>query len=168
VAVTAALALTAGGCSFLFSEGAPAGHERMENFTCGESRTPPIVDTVATGLLAAGVAVNASNIDETVAKEPLQNQDDRRREINVAIGVGSAFAVIGLASAIYGYRAVSDCRGARAARELALAQSRALALPPPYGVPPDGEPPPYWPPPPAAAPWPPPAVTPPPPAPPSP
>lgn len=159
VAGIAALALGASGCSFMFSEGAPVGYQRMENFTCGESRTPPIADTVATGLLAATVASAAAHEDENVANALPQDQESRRRQINVAIGVSSAFAVIAVASAVYGYRAVADCREARAARELAL--THAVALPPPYGVPPYGEPPPYWPPPPAA-------VTPPRPAPPSP
>jgi hypothetical protein len=156
--VIAASLATSSGCSFIFSEGAPDRHETRENFTCGESNAPPVLDSISAGLLALSVAGLTSDQDATVAMKPPSQQDDTRREINVSIGVATAFALIDAASAIYGFHAVASCRGAREARQLALV--RAAALPPPYGVPPAGGPPPYWPPPSAYAP--PPAYVPPP------
>jgi hypothetical protein len=143
--ITVALAASSG-CSFIFSEGAPDRHETRENFTCGESYAPPVLDTIAAGALGYLAANLASNKESLVAKEAPANQDDTRRSINVTIGILTAGAVIGTASAIYGYPAVSNCQEARNARQVALI--RAVVLPPPYGVPPAGGPPPYWPPPP--------------------
>jgi hypothetical protein len=130
----------------MFSEGAPDRRETLENFTCGESNAPPVLDAIVGGVLALSAANLASNKDATVAKEPPTNQEDTRRQINVSIGVLTAFAVIDAASAIYGFHAVSSCQAGREARQVALV--RAAALPPPYGVPGSGAPPPYWPPPP--------------------
>jgi hypothetical protein len=142
VAILAALATS--GCSFLFSEGAPANHRAVESFSCGESYAPPIVDTVAVGLLGLEALGTASTKSATIAKTDLPDQPAERHTLNVDIGVQAAFATIAAAAAIYGYHAVGDCREARDAR-LALV-SRARLLPPPYGVPPIGEPPPLWPP----------------------
>jgi hypothetical protein len=146
-AVAAALLLagSASGCSFIFSEGAPERHESLENFACGESYAPPVLDTIAAGLLALGAANAASNKDTFIAEQPPADRDSARRAIDVTIGVSAAFALVDAASAVYGYRAVNDCQEARGARDMAVA--RARALPPPYGVPPYGTPPPAWPPP---------------------
>jgi hypothetical protein len=152
---TATLALVAlaasvpvsSGCSFLFSEGAPDNHRALESFQCGDSYAPPIVDTVMGGLLAFGAIGAAANEDKTVAKANPIDQPQVRHDTNVGIGIALAFAVADAAGAIYGYRAVGDCRQAEATR---LAEvSRARVLPPPYGVPPSGQPPPLWPPTPA-------------------
>jgi hypothetical protein len=139
-----AAVLAGPGCSFLFSEGAPQNHEALESFSCGESYAPPILDTVASGLLAIEAGVTATNKSSTIAMKAPVDQSSERHTLNVDIAVQAAFATIAAASAIYGYHAVGDCRGARDAR-LALV-NRARLLPPPYGVPPIGEPPPVWPP----------------------
>jgi hypothetical protein len=142
VLVVAALTTGAGGCSFIFSEGAPAGHERMAYFDCGEGVTPPILDTVATGyfgLLTASTATatpRASNADTVEA-------------------VQAGIALLAAASAVYGYTSMADCRAAKHERAAQVAQ--AVLLPPPYGVPPYGAPPPLWPP---AVYWPPPPTAP--------
>jgi hypothetical protein len=138
--------LAAPGCSFLFSEGAPENHRALESFSCGESYVPPILDTVAAGLLGVEALATASSKSATVAKTSPDDQPAERHTLNVDIGVQAAFATIATAAAIYGYRAAGDCREARDTR-LALVM-RASVLPPPYGVPPVGEPPPLWPPPP--------------------
>jgi hypothetical protein len=136
--------LAAPGCSFLFSEGAPQNHAARESFTCGESYAPPILDTVASGLLAIEAVATAANKSSTIATKAPVDQSSERHTLNVDIAVQTAFATIAAAGAIYGYHAVGDCREARDAR-LALV-NRARLLPPPYGVPPTGEPPPVWPP----------------------
>ena len=52
-----ALILATTGCSFVFVNGPPRGHEEMAEFTCTESRAVPILDAVGAGLLVAfGVA----------------------------------------------------------------------------------------------------------------
>jgi len=132
------------GCSFLFSEGAPQNHAALESFQCGESYAPPILDTIASGLLTLEAVATAESKSSTVAEKSPLDQPSERHTLNVDIAVQAAFATIAAAGAIYGYHAVSDCREARDAR-LALV-SRARLLPPPYGVPPVGEPPPVWPP----------------------
>jgi hypothetical protein len=138
------LAVPASGCSFIFSEGAPERHATLENFTCGESYAPPVLDTAAAGLLGLAALNAAAAKDDVVAKQDPADQADARRDINVTIGVATAIALIDTASAIYGYRAVADCQEARSARENAV--MRARLLPPPYGLAPHGAPPPAWPP----------------------
>jgi hypothetical protein len=145
-AVSLLAAVPSSGCSFIFSEGAPARHETLENFTCGESYAPPILDTAAAGLLGLTAMNTATAKDDLVAKEDPADQADLRRQLNVTIGILTAVALMDAASAIYGYRAVADCQGARSARETAV--MRARLLPPPYGLAPYGTPPPVWPPPP--------------------
>jgi hypothetical protein len=142
--------LAAPGCSLLFSQGAPENHRALESFSCGESYAPPIVDTVAAGLLGFEALATASTKSATIAKTAADDQPAERHTLNVQIGVQAAFATVATAAAIYGYHAVGDCREARDTR-LALVR-RASVLPPPYGVPPAGEPPPLWPPPPMPVP----------------
>jgi hypothetical protein len=119
-AVLVAALAASSGCSFMFSEGAPDRRETLENFACAESNAPPVLDTVGAGLLALSAAGNASNKEMLVAKETPANQADKRRQVNVSIGIATAFALIDAASAIYGYRAVASCQEARGAREVAL------------------------------------------------
>jgi hypothetical protein len=147
LAVVLAVAPSASGCSFLFSEGAPDHHRDLENFACGESNLPPIADTIAVGLLTFAAVTTASTKETTIAKADPVDRPSVRQDTNVSIGVTAVFAALSAAAAVYGYHAVSTCRGARAEREVAVAQARVL--PPPYGVPPYGAPTPYWPPPPA-------------------
>jgi hypothetical protein len=139
-----AAVLAGPGCSFLFSEGAPENHAARESFSCGESYVPPVLDTVASALLAFEAVATAESKSATIAMKALDDRSSERHALNVDIAVQTAFATIAAAGAIYGYHAVADCREARDVR-LALV-NRARALPPPYGVPPMGEPPPMWPP----------------------
>jgi hypothetical protein len=143
--LTVAAVIAGSGCSFLFSEGAPQNHAALESFTCGDSYVPPLLDTVASGLLAVEAVATAATKSSTIATKAPIDQSSERHTLNVAIAVQTAFSTIAAAGAIYGYHAVRDCREARDVR-LALV-NRARLLPPPYGVPPIGEPPPVWPPP---------------------
>jgi hypothetical protein len=144
--IAVALATSAGGCSFIFSEGAPDDHRTRATFVCGESHVPPILDTVGAGLLALSAVGAQSAKEKDVANAAAMGKDpvQTRHDINVQIGLAAAFAAVDVASAIYGYHAVGSCNEAQ---ELRLAEAaRARWLPPPYGVPPFGEPPPLWPP----------------------
>ena len=94
-------ALGGGGCSFLFSEDAPADHERRTHFVCGTSYAPPVLDTIAAGLFTLAAA---SKPDETLSQ-------DEQDAVSV-IQIGAALITAG--AAVYGYTAVSDCREATA------------------------------------------------------
>jgi hypothetical protein len=144
------VATSVGGCSFIFSEGPPDDHRERATFLCGESHAPPVLDSVGAGLFALSAMGLQSGKEKAVSDAAAMGKDpvQTRHDINVSTGVVVAFAAIDIASAIYGYRAVGECR---AAQELRVAETaRARWLPPPYGVPPYGEPPPLWPPPPPA------------------
>ncbi|HVU51058.1 MAG TPA: hypothetical protein VHL80_10255 [Polyangia bacterium] len=140
------LATSAGGCSFVFSEGPPDDHLARSTFLCGESHAPPVLDTIGAGLFALTAGSLQAGKERSVTDAAAMGKDpaQTRHDINVSTGVLVAFAAVDVASAVYGYRAVGECRQAQETR-LADA-ARARWLPPPYGVPPYGEPPPLWPP----------------------
>jgi hypothetical protein len=141
-----AATLGAPGCSFIFSEGAPANHRDRSTFQCGESYVPPLVDTAAVGLFALAAIGTEHGKQTTVANAVAngEDMDQAQHDVNVQIALAVGAAALDAASAIYGYHAAADCR---AAQELRTAEvMRARLLPPPYGVPPTGEPPPLWPP----------------------
>jgi hypothetical protein len=164
VVVVVMVATSLGGCSFIFSEGPPDDHRERTTFQCGESHAPPVLDSVGAALFALSAVGAQSGKEKAVSDAAAMDKDpvQTRHDINVAIGVLATFAAIDVASAIYGYHAVGECREAQ---DLRLAEAaRARWLPPPYGVMPYGQPPPLWPPRPPApfAPAPPPAAVPPP------
>jgi hypothetical protein len=124
--------VTAGGCSFLFSEGAPADDRPRPFLSCGDSYAPPVIDTVVAGL--AGLTLSSS--------KKRANQTDAQYQGGLAV-LGTA-AVLTATGAIYGYTATASCRAAKQAR--AVEAWHAAWLPPPYGVGPWGLPPRTWPP----------------------
>ena len=125
--------LTTGGCSFLFSEGAPGDRTSRPFLSCGESYAPPVLATIAAGVFGLSLVGAKKDSRETEAEY---------EGGLAAIGTATALALTG---AIYGYGAVSSCRNAKQAR--AIETWRAAWLPPPYGLPPWGTPPRVWPPP---------------------
>jgi len=146
VATVVMAATSVGGCSFIFSEGPPDDHLERATFLCGESHAPPVLDSVGAGLLALSAMGLQSGKEKSVSDAAAMGNDpvQTRHDINVSTGIAVAFAAIDVASAIYGYHAVGECR---AAQELRVAETmHARWLPPPYGVMPYGEPPPLWPP----------------------
>jgi hypothetical protein len=149
-AVALALAPCASGCSFLFSEGAPDRHGNLESFQCGDGYAPPVLDTIAGGLLTLDAIGTAGKKDATVAKAAPLDQPMARHDVDVAIGLQVAFAALAAAGAIYGYQAVASCREAQDTRMKQVTRARVLPLP--YGVPPYGAPPAVWPPRPPTAP----------------
>jgi hypothetical protein len=127
------------GCSFIFSEGPPANHQRLPYFDCSTSYAPPVIDTVWAGLQG----LNALGAAATSEQE--WNADISRGAV---IGVALFWVALSGSSAIYGYNKVGNCRQAK--NELMLRLSRQPgagypAWPPPPGVPP-GYPPPGYPP----------------------
>src|SRR5262249_42311950 len=101
MALTAAMVATGGGgCSFMFSQGAPAAHARRAFFDCGENLPPPILDTVAAGLLVSEILLEV-------------NHNPKPDDFATAIAVQASFAALAAASGIYGYHAVGDCREAK-------------------------------------------------------
>jgi hypothetical protein len=133
ITIAACLAMGSGGCSFIFSEGAPDRHRSLAYFHCGESLAPPVLDAIAAGLYLLSASATSSRED------PVENRDQ-------VIGTQLGLAALSGVSAIYGYVATSGCREAQEERVLRnLGQQN---LPPPYGLPPSGHAPMYWPPPP--------------------
>jgi hypothetical protein len=103
------------GCSWIFVEGPPVGHERLRYFDCSTSRAAPIVDTVFGGLygLAAVETAVGNGSDSASVTVPI-------------VLVEAAAAVVFGVSAVYGYGTTSKCDDAkeRWAR-------RVMAAPPP-------------------------------------
>ncbi len=118
------------GCSFLFVEGPPREHAKLQRFDCTERNVLPVVDAVVAGLLGAtaqGIVADPENDAETRA---------------IAITALGSYAALGAASAIWGMHATGRCRAAQDARTARLGPGTGEAgrpLPPPYG-------PPAWPP----------------------
>jgi hypothetical protein len=140
--VAFAVAPLGSGCSFIFSQGPPDGHRSLATFQCGESYAPPVVDSIAVALFGLGILGGVTNENAEVARSA--NPAQTRHDDNVAIGLLSAFTILDIASAVYGFGAVGSCHEAQDARRADLAAARILPVP--YGVPPNGDPPPTWPP----------------------
>lgn len=122
LAILCALSVT--GCSFVFVEGPPDDHRQQPYVGCTSSRMSPILDTIFTGLQLAnlGVAVSKDDMewDEQYDGEPPFERD-------TAIGIYSAFVLLGAAGMYYGFTRTSECRDAQ--DELA-ARRRMMPLAP--------------------------------------
>jgi hypothetical protein len=107
--MTSALLLAAvatGGCSAIFTKGPPPDHAYTARFDCSTSYAPPILDTIWAGLNGAGAAIALSKSD---AEWKRTQTNDRA----ATIAVGLTWLAVSGASAIYGYKTVSDCHEAR-------------------------------------------------------
>jgi hypothetical protein len=100
--VTAALALTLGGCSFAFIHGPPANHRQMRFFDCSTSNVLPFLDTV----MAAGAV--GETLDAVTGSPTTTTSKTELATFAVEA------ALLG-ASAVYGFTKTSDCRDAQAA-----------------------------------------------------
>jgi hypothetical protein len=131
-----ALAAPTPGCSFLFVDGPPAGHERLPYFDCSTSVAWPVVDTIFSGLFVSTLIEATSRSDAYYSTSTYSRQED--------ITYSAIFLGLYGASALVGYARSSDCRAAKAeaARRPAPVPSYP---PPPYGYPyaPPGYPPAY-------------------------
>src|SRR6187549_3645483 len=84
-----AVAATVSGCSFMFSEGAPADHGRRAYFTCAESLAPPIVDTVVGGLF--GLSLYSVALGDSSMRASTTRTDAEER---AALATIAAFALL--------------------------------------------------------------------------
>jgi hypothetical protein len=108
--------LLMGGCSFLFSQGPPDGHEKLRHFDCVSSEAAPAADLVGAALLGISTAAMADTPDVSTATP-------------VSFGVWAALHAV---SAVYGFATASKCDSAKQqlAARLALAdveQARQMA-----------------------------------------
>ena len=91
------------GCSLIFVDGPPEGHEQMA-FTCTESRVLPTVDLLTSlAVLGLGVALVSSTEDDPLADDLLK-------------GLGGMYlgaAAVGGFSAYKGFSRTSACRDAQ-------------------------------------------------------
>jgi hypothetical protein len=105
------------GCSLLFVEGPPPGHQRLRYFDCTSSRLAPIVDTVFSAVYGLGGVVQAADMaDADVGGDVVP-------AVLVPLGLAALFGV----SAAHGYATTSECEDAKArwAHELLSAPARA-------------------------------------------
>ncbi len=124
---TLALALSLAvlpGCSWLFVEGPPVGHERLRYFDCSTSRAAPIVDTVL-GSIYGLAAV------ETAVDHGAGGSGETSSVIVPVVIMEAAAAVVFAVSAVYGYTTTSKCDDAkeRWAERMSAAPPRASNAP---------------------------------------
>ncbi len=129
-----AASLSASGCSWIFVQKLPPSYDPRDLPDCTSNRGAPVVDTIFTVTnLASAIYVAGEN-----------NATNK----GAAVGLGTAVAALWLSSAIYGYKATSECDDAREEFNLSLRRPRLWIKPPTYFAPP----PPTTVPPPAVAP----------------
>jgi hypothetical protein len=100
------LILATTGCSFVFVNGPPRGHEEMAEFTCTENRAMPFIDAIWAGLFVAAGLGALLDPEQEGWGEPTSEQ------------LAAASFVIGVpfgVSAIVGNRRVNECLDAKRA-----------------------------------------------------
>jgi hypothetical protein len=99
------------GCSWLFVEAPPVGHERLRYFDCTESRLAPIVDT--TGAVVYGIQ---GALFLATGLPGAHGETDGFGADNVALFAASAAVATAFGlSAGHGFGATSDCEAAKTA-----------------------------------------------------
>lgn len=96
------LTIGTSGCGFIFVNGPPENHQKMEYFNCTESEVGPILDGIWAGLNAAGATTAAINPDE------YENS-------GAIITSGLIWTGVSGAASIVGQNKVNDCRNAKRA-----------------------------------------------------
>lgn len=104
VLCTLLLAAGSGACSYIFVDGPPAAHRRLNYFTCSSNNTLPTTDVVLGGLFAVSAIETATNG---------ASQSQQGPKIAGAVGV-AGLAALFAASAYSGYKKTSECRDALA------------------------------------------------------
>lgn len=104
--VAVATCLSFAGCSFLFSKGPPPNYQRVSFLDCSTSVAPPVLDTLWAGLNGLGALAASGKTDEQ------WQADGQKTSRSTVLGVGVFWFVISGFSAIYGYKAASDCKDA--------------------------------------------------------
>ena len=94
-------------CGWIFANGPPPNHERLNFFTCSQSRAAPAIDAIWTVLMAAIVV-------STLASSEAQVRSDFNTSKGAVVAVyGTWGAATGL-SAASGFKKVNQCRDATA------------------------------------------------------
>jgi hypothetical protein len=133
---TMLLSLACGGCSVLFADGPPGGHEKMIYFDCTSTAGLEVADGVLGGLfaLSGGAALSQSE-----AEFEEQNDGGNRNAVATANFV-VAGALVG--SAIYGIVVTENCKDAKAdLRQRIIDRERQRTAPPPSPAQPPAVPP---------------------------
>ncbi len=100
-ALIGVISLCASGCSFLFVQGPPAGHEQMRVVSCTDSKTLPLLDAIWAGASALDLILYAT--DEGYGG----------RDRGAGIAESAARALIWGIAASKGYKKVRECRAAK-------------------------------------------------------
>jgi hypothetical protein len=87
------------GCSWIFVDRLPENHGSRREYDCTTNRTAPVVDTILT-------ATNLGSSLYVAGQDNVKNKE-------AAVTLGLAVAVAWASSAVYGYRATSECREAK-------------------------------------------------------
>jgi len=111
-------------CGFILSHGPPAGHERMEYFSCTESNSGPIMDIIWGGLNLALYLAFASDPTPDVSR-------------GGAIAVGLAWGVFSGSAAGVGFNKSKKCRVAK--QQWAQRRAQGGVVPQPQTDAPAGE-----------------------------
>lgn len=110
IALLALIPAVTGGCSFMFVNGPPTGHQELASFTCTESKGLPKADLGLAGLLGLTTLGIAGG--------------DPTEDTAVGVVVFGIWAVLHGSSAYTGFKLVNECRDAKLA--LALRQRETL------------------------------------------
>jgi hypothetical protein len=97
----------AAGCSFIFTA-APTERDRSPNrpleqrVSCSTHYAPPLLDVLLTGVQVVSTVIAVRRSDADYRGAPISRDAD--------VGIGVAVTGLALSSAIYGFRAVGECR----------------------------------------------------------
>ena len=101
------LPLTLTACGWLFVNGPPPNHERLNFFTCTQSRLAPGIDLVWTGITAIAVVGVLSSSNAEIER-------DLGLSKGAAAGVYAGWGALTAVSGVSGLKKVSECRNATA------------------------------------------------------
>jgi hypothetical protein len=86
-------------CSLFFVDRLPEDHHSRREYNCTTSRTAPVVDTIL-------AATNVASAIYVAGQDNIKNKES-------AVMLGLSVAAVWASSAVYGYRATSECREAK-------------------------------------------------------
>jgi len=92
------------GCSLLFVDRLPENYHSRRKYDCTTNRTAPVVDTIF-------AATNVASAIYVAGQDNIKNKDS-------AVMLGLSLAAAWVSSAVYGYRATSECIEAKEADDM--------------------------------------------------